>query len=78
MKNSVRRLASTAILTALVIPATSFATNGYFADGYGTKNKGMVGAGVALPQDAMSAATNPAGMVMVGERMDVGAAIFSP
>jgi long-chain fatty acid transport protein len=55
-----------------------FATNGYFANGYGTKNKGLVGAGVALPQDAMIAATNPAGMVFVGERMDVGAAIFSP
>lgn len=78
MKNSVRRLASTAMLAAFVIPTTSFATNGYFADGYGTKNKGMVGAGVALPQDAMIAATNPAGMVFVGERMDVGAALFSP
>lgn len=78
MKNSVRRLASTAILAGFVLPTTSFATNGYFADGYGTKNKGMVGAGVALPQDAMIAATNPAGMVFVGERMDLGVAIFSP
>jgi len=65
-----------AIGMIIVMPA--FATNGYFADGYGTKNKGLVGAGVALPQDAMIAATNPAGMVFVGERMDVGAAIFSP
>ncbi|MBI1425574.1 MAG: hypothetical protein GC149_19235 [Gammaproteobacteria bacterium] len=78
MKNTTRRLASAAVLAALVAPTTSFATNGYFADGYGTKNKGMVGAGVALPQDAMAAATNPAGMVFVGERMDVGASIFSP
>jgi long-chain fatty acid transport protein len=38
----------------------------------------MAGAGAALPQDALAAATNPAGMVFVGNRMDVGAAIFSP
>lgn len=78
MKNSIRRLTSTATLAALLVPTASFATNGYFADGYGTKNKGMVGAGVALPQDAMIAATNPAGMVFVGERMDLGVAVFSP
>ena len=39
---------------------------------------GMAGAGVALPMDAMASATNPAGMVWVGQVMDVGAAVFSP
>ncbi|MDH5650139.1 MAG: hypothetical protein OEY67_10860, partial [Gammaproteobacteria bacterium] len=63
---------------AAATPTAVLATNGYFAHGYGTKNKGLVGAGVALPQDSMAAATNPAGMVMVGDRMDVGLAIFSP
>ncbi len=63
-------------LTALSVPA--HATNGYFAHGYGTKNSAMAGAGVALPQDAMAAATNPAGMAVVGNRTDFGAAIFSP
>ena len=62
---------------ALVIP-NAMATNGYFAHGYGTKNKGMAGAGVALPQDTIAAATNPAGMVHLGERFDGGLAIFSP
>ncbi|NOZ54730.1 MAG: hypothetical protein GXP08_16605 [Gammaproteobacteria bacterium] len=60
----------------LIAPA--YATNGYFGHGYGTKNKALAGAGVALPQDAMAAATNPAGMVFVGDRMDIGAALFSP
>jgi long-chain fatty acid transport protein len=78
MKNSVRRLASTAMLAALVVPTTSFATNGYFAHAYSTNSSGMAGAGVALPMDAMASATNPAGMVWVGQAMDVGAAIFSP
>ncbi len=68
-----------AIAVAVVVaPTAANATNGYFAHGYGTKDKGMAGAGVALPQDAMAAATNPAGMVWVGKRFDLGAAVFSP
>ncbi|MGD8927090.1 MAG: outer membrane protein transport protein, partial [Thioalkalispiraceae bacterium] len=74
IKNKIRLAAGVALLT----PSLAFATNGYFAHGYGTKNKGLVGGGVAEPQDAMIAATNPAGMVYVGARADVGAAIFSP
>jgi len=57
---------------------SAYATNGYFAHGYGTKNKALAGAGVALPQDALAAATNPAGMARVGTRLDVGAALFAP
>ncbi|MEJ2452185.1 MAG: outer membrane protein transport protein [Gammaproteobacteria bacterium] len=78
MKNSVRRLASAAVLAALAVPTTSFATNGYFSDAYSTKNGGLAGAGVALPEDAMASATNPAGMVWVGQTGDIGGAIFSP
>ncbi len=66
-----------AVALALVSGST-FATNGYFAHGYGTKNKGMAGAGVALPQDAMTIATNPAGLTEVGTRLDIGAALFAP
>lgn len=67
-----------ALLGLIGLSGPALATNGYFAHGYGTKNNGMAGAGVALPQDAMAAATNPAGMVWVGNRMDFGAALFSP
>lgn len=67
-----------ALAVAASLPMSANATNGYFAHGYGTKAKGMAGAGVALPQDAMAAATNPAGMVWVGDRWDLGAALFSP
>lgn len=72
------KLASCVIAFGLTIPITASATNGYFAHGYGTKSKGLAGGGSALPQDAMAAANNPAGMVFVGKRMDIGAAIFSP
>ncbi|MGB5776147.1 MAG: outer membrane protein transport protein [Sedimenticolaceae bacterium] len=54
------------------------ATNGYSPTGFGTANKGLGGAGVALPQDALAGATNPAGMLYVGNRLDLGAAIFAP
>lgn len=66
-----------AVLGTLATPSV-FATNGYFAHGYGMKAKGMAGVGVALPQDALAAATNPAGMVLVGDRMDFGLDLFRP
>ncbi len=62
----------------LLIPSVVLATNGYFSHGFGTKSKGLAGVAVALPQDAMIAATNPAGMVHVGSRWDVGLAAFNP
>ena len=68
--------AATAMLCAA--PFSANATNGYFGHGYGAANKGLAGGGVALPQDAMIGATNPAGMVFVGGRIDAGAALFSP
>lgn len=42
------------------------------------KAKGMGGVGIALPQDAMAAATNPAGAVNVGNRVDFGVDMFMP
>jgi long-chain fatty acid transport protein len=67
-----------AMAAGLAVPGLAFATNGYFAHGYGTQTKGLAGAGVAFSQDSMAAATNPAGMVLVGDRMDIGVAAFSP
>jgi len=58
--------------------ATASATNGYFSHGYSIKEKGMAGAGVAAPMDAMGVANNPAGLTEVGNRFDLGLSIFSP
>jgi len=66
------------MVAGLMASSTAFATNGYFAHGYSTTEKGMGGAGVAYGQDAMASATNPAGLVNVGERLDVGLALFAP
>jgi len=73
-----RNALAVAVAMAAALPGAAYATNGYFAHGYGSKSNGMAGAGVALPLDTLAAATNPAGMVMVGNRMDVGLALFSP
>ncbi len=58
--------------------AQAFATDGYLSSGYGVKQLGRGGAGVALPEDSLAAATNPAGMVFVGDRFDIGASYFRP
>lgn len=65
------------IAGGLISPA-AHATNGYFSHGYGMKSKGMGGVGIALPQDSLAAASNPAGMVMVGNRLDAGVDWFRP
>ncbi len=56
----------------------AFATNGHFSHGIGTKSKGMAGAGVALALDSLAGGTNPASMVFVGSRWDIGVAVFNP
>ena len=38
----------------------------------------IAASGTAFSQDSMAAATNPAGMAFVGERMDLGLQLFSP
>jgi long-chain fatty acid transport protein len=48
------------------------ATAGYFQIGYGVKNKGMAGAGIALPQDALAPAVNPAGITRLGTSAHLG------
>lgn len=78
MQNTRFKLSALAIATAMACSPAAFATNGYFVHGYGTKSSGMGGVGVALPQDAIAAATNPAGMSWVGSRVDAGIMLFNP
>ncbi len=54
------------------------ATTGYFALGYGPKSTSMAGATVSAPQDAMIGAVNPAGIALVGERIDLSLRAFNP
>jgi long-chain fatty acid transport protein len=72
--NTLGRLVAFTVLLAASLPAT----DGYFSTGYGLKQQGQGGAGVAPPQDSLAAATNPAGMVFVGDRFDFGLTLFRP
>lgn len=54
------------------------ATDGYFSSGYGITAKGMGGAATAMSKDTFGGANNPASMVWVGNRVDVGVEWFSP
>ncbi|WP_295541715.1 outer membrane protein transport protein [uncultured Thiohalocapsa sp.] len=76
--NGLRRPLAPAVALTLALPATAWATNGYFAHGWGTKSKAMAGVAAALPQDTLVTATNPAGMAFLGRRFDVGVAFFHP
>ena len=67
-----------ACIATLFSPLSAFATNGLFQHGYGIRINAMAGAGVALPQDALISATNPAGNAFLDERKDIGISFFNP
>jgi long-chain fatty acid transport protein len=73
-----RKTLLAAAIAAVLAPGMALATTGYFAHGYGIKAKSMGGVGIALPQDALAPATNPAGIAWVGNRIDLGAELFMP
>jgi len=58
--------------------STTYATNGYFTNGYSIESKALAGAGVALPQGSLDASVNPAAMAFVGKRIDIGLSLFNP
>lgn len=68
----------TIALAAALVAGPAFATDGYFPHGYGIRAKGMGGASVAMTQDSMGGANNPATMVWAGSRLDAGLELFSP
>lgn len=71
-------LAALVGVAALCGSAPALATNGTMPHGYGIKAQGMGGVAIALPQDSLAAANNPAGMAFVGDRLDLGLAVVMP
>ncbi len=72
-----KNIFATVVISAFLI-STAFATNGYFSHGYGTQYKSLAGAGVGLSLNSLGAATNPASIASLGQRVDVGASMFNP
>lgn len=74
----IKKIVASLFAVGMMASPLANATNGYFSHGYGMKAKGMGGAATAMSSDAMGGANNPASMVWVGDRLDVGIDWFSP
>lgn len=70
-------LGSLVLLALAVAPFnTALATQGTMPHGYGVKSEGMGGVVLALPQDSLVLASNPAGIARLENRLDIGAAFL--
>ncbi len=78
MKDTVKLLLAGLVMAGIVLPSVSYATNGMFLIGYGTKSRGAGGVAIAMPQDAIAGGVNPATISFVPSRADVGADFFLP
>jgi len=67
-----------AAFSLLAATSSAWATDGYFPHGYGIKAKGMGGASLTATDTAFAGANNPAAAAWSGQRMEIGAEIFSP
>ncbi len=73
-----KRTTLAAAMLLAFAPMGAMATDGYFSHGYGMKAKGMAGASTTYTNDTFGGANNPATMVWVGNRFDLGVDLFSP
>lgn len=78
MKLGCKYTAAALAVAATLAAGTAQATDGYFSHGYGMKAKGRGGASTAMTTDTFGGANNPATMVWVGDRLDVGVDLFRP
>ncbi|HET8883283.1 MAG TPA: outer membrane protein transport protein [Solimonas sp.] len=76
--NAIRLGTASALLAGtLLLSPVCEATNGYFPHGWGTRSGAMAGAGAALAEDAMAAATNPAAIAALpDDQFTVGLSVI--
>ena len=67
-----------AVLGLCLSTFPAFATNGYFANGYGSQSKSMAGAGAAVSTGVLGMAQNPATGVRVGNSAGFCLTTFAP
>ena len=68
---------STAILVSTGPLSPSAATEGYFQNGFGARQKALAGTGAADSRDATAASLNPAGLVHVGTEASIAANVMT-
>lgn len=69
---------SRVLFAGILCSGTVLADNGYLPHGYGTKNKAMGGAGIALPEEAAAVINNPATALAVAGQMQAGLSVYHP
>ena len=78
MKLNLKNTCLAALACSMIVPLNSFATNGYFLIGFGSKSRAMGGAGVAYNMDGLASAFNPASMTDSAESFDLAGEFFRP
>ena len=78
MKHNRHTALCLALAAAGMASQTAFATDGYFANGYGMKSIGMGGAAVAVAQEPFGGAVNPGAMSFLGNEWQLGAVVVQP
>jgi long-chain fatty acid transport protein len=73
-----RKIGAVFAVAALGFASPALATNGMRMIGFGPVQTSMGGVGVGATLDAMSIASNPAGLLDLGSRLDLGVGYFKP
>jgi long-chain fatty acid transport protein len=73
-----KKIGALFVVAALGIASPALATNGMRMIGFGPVQTSMGGVGVGATLDATSMASNPAGIVDLGSRLDLGIGYFKP
>jgi len=66
------------ILLFGILVQTSFATDGYYRNGYGIKYSALAGSGVAVSLSSLGAINNPASIVNLKNSFEINISFFSP
>jgi long-chain fatty acid transport protein len=73
-----KSVAAPVVAALFLLPTAALATNGYQLIGVGSYQKSLGGAVTANPGTAMTAISNPAGMIRIGKRADFSMEAFMP
>ena len=75
-KTSIPLCGTIAALLLLLAAPSALATEGYFQNAVGAREKALAGAGVASSTDATAASLNPAGLANVGSQLNVSTSVL--
>ena len=78
ISTTLRAALASASLALALASSPAQATDGYFLNGVGAKAKGMGGVAIALPQEPLSIASNPAAATEVGHGVQFDVDVFIP